>query len=204
MTVMKNNDYLDELKEMAGLDDDGEVIEENNEEMILEEETVEPLNLDGSLEYSIQLKAGDMRHFLMHHTYTSLSGWFGVAISLAAVVMLIVGRERYGSFEITTLIIMALLFTVIQPLQLVLKANRQIKRQPMFASPLKYNICKDGIVIRQDKQIVNVVWMEIRKVVETRKAVFVYTSPVRAFIFPKDQIKDFAEFRKRIKEKTGR
>lgn len=200
---MKNNDYLDQLKEMAGLDDDGEIIKDDNDN-VSSEEPVESLNMEGSLEYSILLKPEDMRHFVLHHTYTSISGWFGVVISLAAAVMLIIGHNRYNSFEIAVLAVMALLFIVVHPIQLILKANRQVKHQPMFSIPILYNICKDGIVIQQEEQLVNVMWQEIRKVVETRKAVFIYTSPVRAFIFPKNQINNFVEFRKRIKEKTGR
>ena len=82
--------------------------------------------------------------------------------------------------------------------------SRQIRSQESFKEPLVYNICDEGIVIRQNDQRADIVWSEVRKVIETKKAVFIYTSPVRAFIFPKDQVDDFSSFRKMIREKTGK
>lgn len=221
-------DYMDELRKLAGYDEDGNEIEDcatttvekndknpdekksdgdavqsiNNEAGIEQQEP--PFETEGSLECKILLREKDMRHFMFRHTYTSFSGWFGVLLSVIALAMLIIGWKQYDIIHIVALGILALLFTVVQPVQIVMRAKNQIKRQDMFHDTLIYNLCKEGILVRQGEQYVNVVWKDISKVVSTRKAVFVYTSPVRAFILPYDQIGDIEEFKKIIREKAGR
>ena len=141
---------------------------------------------------------------MFRHTYTSFSGWFGVLLSVIALAMLIIGWRQYDIIHIAALGVLALLFTVVQPFQIVLRAKNQIKRQDMFHDTLIYNLCDEGILVRQGEQYVNVDWKDISKVVYTKKAMFVYTSPVRAFILPYDQIGDIEEFKKIIREKAGR
>ncbi len=192
---MKQNEYYDKLNEMA----------EGDEADIVEEETTipgqeKPLDMEGSLEYSILLKEKDMRHFMFRHTYSSVSGWFGVLISIAAFVMLIMGLDTYGTFEMIALAALSVMFTIVQPLQIISRAKKQIKQQKSFNEPIVYNLCKDGIVIRQGEQFVNILWSEVRKVVETKKAVMVYVSPIRAFIFPKDQIDNLDTFMKVVRQ----
>ena len=146
----------------------------------------------------------DMQHFVIRHMYRSFTGWFGVIISAAALVMLVMGWNVYGNMEKIALIVLSLLFTVVQPVQLLMKAKRQVLSQETFKTPIIYNLCRDGIVIRQEEQRVSILWDDISKFVETRKAFFLYTSPVRAFIFPKDAVGDAAEFSKIVKEALKR
>lgn len=186
---MKKNEYLDELREMADIDNENDNKQTQAEASGETEESMEePLDMEGSIECQIKIHKKDMRHFLFHHTYSRFSGWFGIIISLIALVMIIIGRNTYSVAEMIILAVVALLFTVIRPLQIVQQASRQVSRQKMFLKPIIYNICRDGIVIRQDEQFANVLWEQIRNVVETKKAIFVYTSPIMAFILPKDQM----------------
>lgn len=220
-------DYMDELRKLAGYDEDGNELDElsnideqnksgvsgngkaaseegqGGEEADAEQKEP-PFATDGSMECRILLKEKDMRHFMFRHTYTGFSGWFGVMLSVIALVMLVIGWRQYDIIHIVALGILALLFTVVQPAQIVLRAKRQIMNQDMFRDTLIYNLCKEGILVRQGEQYVNVVWKSIRKVVYTRKAVFVYTSPVRAFILPYDQIGDIDGFKRILREKAGR
>lgn len=219
---MKKNSYMDELRKLAGYDEDGNEIDEfgdvadkdandnisenvSNEKYDSaedDEETEPPYDTTDSIECKILLKAKDMRHFMFRHNYSSLSGWFGILISLIALVMVILGYNVYGNIQKIVLIILALMFTVIQPLQIVLKAGQQIKRQDMFHDTLVYNLCRDGLLVRQGDQHVNIPWDSIRKIVYTSKAVFIYTSPVRAFILPFDQIQSPDEVKHILQEKT--
>lgn len=218
-------DYMDELRKLAGYDEDGNEIDDystgadnidkddrqsdgnsgrSDNNQADSEDKEPPFNTEGSLECKILLKEKDMRHFMFRHTYTSFSGWFGVLLSVIALAMLIIGWRQYDIIHIAALGVLALLFTVVQPFQIVLRAKNQIKRQDMFHDTLIYNLCDEGILVRQGEQYVNVDWKDISKVVYTKKAMFVYTSPVRAFILPYDQIGDIEEFKKIIREKAGR
>ena len=205
---MKKNEYMEELKRMAqGEDANDEVINDetsagdSKEESETEnaEENMPVIDTADSKEYSITIQVKDMQHFVLRHMYSSFAGWFGVLISVVAFVMVGIGWNSYGNFEKIALIILGLLFTVVQPVQLMLKAKRQVISQEMFKTPLIYNICKDGIVVSQGETKVSVVWNDIYKVKQTSKAVFIYTSPVRAFIFPKNQLGDVNEFMSFIK-----
>lgn len=219
-------DYMDELRKLAGYDEDGNEINDypidaekkehdNNhtvdeksdiedESLDSDEEQEPPFDTEGSMECRILLKEKDMRHFMFHHTYTSFSGWFGVLLSVIALAMLIIGWKQYGIIHIVALGFLALLFTVVQPVQIVLRAKKQIKAQDMFHDTLIYNLCEEGILVRQNEQYVNVIWEDIGKVVSTKRAMFIYTSPVRAFILPFDQIGDIEGFKKIIREKADR
>lgn len=203
---MKKNEYMEQLKAMAEAD---EIVEDTRSENsgisetendiqtgADEEAEAEPVDIDieGSREYSITISVKDMQGFVLRHTYKSISGWFGVIISLVALGMVCYGWNTYGNMEKTALIILALLFTVVQPIQLMFKARNQVKSQEMFKIPLIYNLCDEGIVVRQGEQKVSILWEDISKVVNTKKAVYIYTSPVSAFIFPKEQLGDVDEF----------
>lgn len=206
---MKNNEYMDKLKKMADPDNESEAAEtkdsepqeQSGEELKEENDDIqeEPLDKTDSIECRVKITAKEMRGFLFHHTYSKFSGWFGVGISLVALVMIIIGRNTYEGLEIATLIVLALMFTVIRPLQLVKQAARQVDDQIIFQDPINYTVCKDGIIISQRDQFVNILWEHIVNVADTKKALYVYTSPVMAFIFPKDQISNEKEITKRIK-----
>ncbi len=223
---MKKNEYYEKLKKMAEADNDEELIvgsddnggEASDERDIYGVETHEDesssgqgdnhdmpeIDIEGSREYEVLIGVRDMQHFVIRHMYRSFTGWFGVIISAAALVMLVMGWNVYGNMEKIALIVLSLLFTVVQPVQLLMKAKRQVLSQETFKTPIIYNLCRDGIVIRQDEQKVSIMWDDISKFVETRKAFFLYTSPVRAFIFPKDAVGDAGEFSNIVREALKR
>lgn len=211
---MKKNEYYEKLRRMAEAETDGESgyddTEDGTENIDAEckadgqdtqedapenaPEDMPEIDMEGSKEYQILIGVRDMQHFVLRHMYRSFSGWFGVIISAAALVMLCMGWNVYGNLEKIALIVLSLLFTIVQPVQLLMKAKRQVTSQEIFKTPIIYNLCKDGLVVRQGEQKVSVSWDDISKIVETRKAFFLYTSPVRAFIFPKHLIDDTKEF----------
>ena len=84
---MKKSDYLEELKEMAGeFDDEPKSNGADSEENSAAEEKPEPLDMEDSIECEVTVRTKDMRSFLFSHNYSSFSGWFGVIISLIALV----------------------------------------------------------------------------------------------------------------------
>lgn len=224
---MKKNEYYEKLKKMAEAGNDDEVINGNEDNGAAKasdesdvhgaateendnpsgqgmEQDMPEIDMEGSREYEVLIGVKDMQHFVIRHMYRSFTGWFGVIISAAAVVMLVMGWNVYGNMEKIALLVLSLLFTVVQPVQLLMKAKRQVLSQETFKTPIIYNLCRDGIVIRQDEQKVSIMWDDISKFVETRKAFFLYTSPVRAFIFPKNAVGDAAEFSKIVREALKR
>lgn len=88
----------------------------------------------------------------------------------------------------------AALFTIIQPLMLYAKCKMQIKRSENINAALHYILSEDGICVSQDGQEVQVKWYDIRKAVYAKKGVYLYMSPVRAFIFPEGQCGNIMKF----------
>ena len=129
------------------------------------------------IEFDVELTAKDLYRFSMRHTYSGVSGIFGVVISLVCWIILAV---RFGALDTTAklaLFIIGCLFTIVQPVMLYGKSAAQAK-------------C--------------VKWYDVRKCIYTAKALYLYMSPVRAFIFPADQCGDsFEQIRACVEERLG-
>lgn len=152
---------------------------------------------------SVQIKTKDMFHFLLRHTYTSFSGLFGVFLSCGALVLFAMTYKDNDQMKNIVLLLIGAVFLIVNPIQLWLKAATQIKVSPMFQKPLYYRIDHEGILVSQDEQELPIMWEEIVKVVETRSYIIIYLSTVRAYIWPKEQIKDsIEEIKADIKEKV--
>jgi len=144
----------------------------------------------GGIPADIQIGTKDMFYFFMRHNYACFSGIFGLFISFSAVFVLIL---RYGQLDTVgklVLLLAALLFTVIQPLQLLLKAANQIHGSSMFQMPIHYVFREDGLSLSQNGQTGILSWDQVMKVVETKAYLIIYVTRMRAYIFPKAQFAD--------------
>lgn len=137
-----------------------------------------------------RIDRNSMFSFMLNHSYRSVMGVVGVFISIMAFIGLIVYWRDFNTTYKGMLIIVSLLFTVINPATLYLKSKKQVKLNDSFHHPLCYNLNDDGIDISQAEQSAHVNWEEVIKIISTKKLVVIYLSPVRAFIFPKEQIGD--------------
>ena len=61
---------------------------------------------------------------------------------------------------------------------------------PSFQKPLHYQLDDQGLTISQDEDSILYQWSDIQKAVSTGRSIIVYTSPVNATIFPKEQMGD--------------
>lgn len=156
----------------------------------------------GEIQFSVTMKVKTMYRFLMYHGYAGVAGIINFIISGGALVLLIMGVGDTTTAKVA-LVIVAALFTIINPLYLYYKAAKQVKLTPMFAKPFDYVVGQDGITVSQGEEQLAVTWKELRKVVETKTDFYVYLSLTRAYIFPKDEIgKNCGEFRELVKAHT--
>ena len=196
-------DRLVETEQELGKTAEAIVQEESGEkaESTEQEEMTEQLP---GISVDIKIGTKDMFYYFMHHNYASFSGLFGLFISFGALILLIV---RFGQYDIPAkclLLLVALLFTVIQPLQLLLKAAAQIKSTPMFWEPIRYTFREDGLELSQKDQSGVIDWAQIMKVVDTGRYLIIYITKMRAYIFPKNQIDKLDEIRDIIKRGCNR
>lgn len=140
------------------------------------------------IEFDVNISRGDLYRFTMRHTYFSFSGIVGIIISLGSVGIAIARWKEYNSTTLIALFIIGALFTIIQPIMLYGKVCAQIKKNTDIKDTLHYVISEDGILVSQGEQEAFVKWYEVRKKVLAAKGIYLYMSPVRAFIFPASQI----------------
>lgn len=138
-------------------------------------------------EFDIRLTAGELFAFTMHHTYSSASGIAGLFISIGSLVLCAIRFKYFDSTTVMALIITGLLFTVVQPVMLYFKSSVQVKKNESISGNLHYRLSEEGIEISQEEQHAFVKWHELRKRKITKNAMYLYMSPVRAFIFPEKQ-----------------
>lgn len=144
--------------------------------------------MEKEIKLTIQIKTMDMFRFMMRHFYTGLSGIFGILMSVGALVLLVRGIGERTPEQLLILGIFACLFTVFQPIQFLMKSHQQIKRLPVYKEPIHYVLDENGIHVAQKEENLDLAWEKIFKVVEGGNALYVYTSPVHAFIYPKVQM----------------
>lgn len=143
--------------------------------------------MEKEIKLRIQIESKDMHHFLVQQNYRSFSGIFGVLCSLAALVFLLLTYSSNTQSKNVILILIAALFLIVQPLQLKLVSVQKVQAVPTFKEPLEYTLCEQGIKVQQKEEEAEITWEDVRKVRETSKSIFIYTSPVSAFILPKEQ-----------------
>ncbi len=152
------------------------------------------------IEFDVKLDKKSLSGFLLYHNYVRPAGIFGLLVSVAALVMLILRWDAWVMMQRGILVVLAMLFTVIQPLILVSKGKRQLQMEE-FQLPFHYCFSEEGVLIRQEEQEQKFSWKDIRKVVYRKEAIYVYMSTVSAFVLPKSQCDgQFDALQKMMKE----
>lgn len=139
------------------------------------------------IRFQVDLSVSELYVFSMRHTYFSASGVFGLLLSFGSLAACALRYETLDGTTKLALIIIGLLFTVVQPIMLYCKAFTQRMRNQDINAPLQYCINEEGIAVSQGEQQVQVPWYDVRKMVQSKNAIYLYMSPVRAFIFPRKQ-----------------
>ena len=149
--------------------------------------------MEKEIRLTIQIKTMDMFRFFMKHFYSGFSGIFGVILSVGAMGFLLATFQSRDEFQILILAVLASLFTVLQPIQFLMKAYQQVHMMPLYKAPIDYIFNDAGIHVKQNEETVDLPWDKIYKVVEGGKGLYIYNSPVHSFIFPKNQMNDNTE-----------
>ena len=152
------------------------------------------------VKFSVQMKTAYMFDFLYWHSYHGITCLINYALSFAGVAALLAGFGKGNTVVTIMLVALALLFTVINPLSLLYKAARQVKRSPMFAKPLYYKFDTRGFSISHDNNSDSAEWGAVVLIRETGKSIILYMGAANALILPKKEIGDqLADLKKLIR-----
>lgn len=141
-----------------------------------------------NLEFKIKLSVRDLYYFMMNHYYTRLSGIFGVVLSIAAAVILILRFSSLDSTGKMLLVVIALLFTVINPVMMWTKAAAQITSNKSLGGELTYILDEQNITIQLGEDKAGIPWEKVTKVKDNGRELVVYVTSARGYIWPKRQI----------------
>ena len=156
------------------------------------------------IEINIDLKTKHMYEFQMRHSYLTRTGILSVIVSLVALVYLLF-TFRSNSYSTNMLLVLAaLLFTVIYPIQMLSKSFQLVKMSPVLSKTLKYTFTTEGILVSQDNDDALLPWEDIVRVIETTKLILVYSSPKNGYILPKSQyIDEYEDIKSMIKKQVN-
>lgn len=160
------------------------------------------------VKFSVQITVKDMFAFLMHHSYRGMSLIADAIVTFGAIGLLIAGFGKGDMGKTVALIFVALLFTVVHPLQLYFRAKKQVTKNEVFKNPLDYVLTDEGISMSQGEETQAFAWEDVYQIKEYRSQILVYTGRVYACIWPKRALADCENevrelFRKHLSEKVA-
>lgn len=133
------------------------------------------------LELDIRVTPKAMYDYLLHHTYTSMSGLLGTIVGVFLIMAFL--STKYPIYLIAGVVIILYL-----PYTLWIKANQQVHNTPAFKEPLHYKMTDEGIEVSQGESKENQKWEDCYKAISTNQSIIIYTSKVTASIFPKSDL----------------
>lgn len=142
------------------------------------------------LSFDTNVKEKELFKFSINNMYRKITGIIWILFSVAVIFVTVYTWGNVGIEKSILMIVLAALYTVINPVLLWVRAKGQVKRNESFQKPLHYMINETGITISQDDKSDKTKWTEMWKAVKYGNLVVVYVSTIRAFIIP---IKDVAD-----------
>lgn len=141
-----------------------------------------------SVKFNVKMTKRAMYNFMLHTSYTSISG---IAGTLFGFVMLVLGIRSLTSGDDSTALtffLFATLFIIGNPINMKLRSSEQVAKSPMFKEPITYEMTDEGVHVSQGEQSVLNEWDNFQKAVSTNTSIILYVTKVRALIFPKEDL----------------
>ena len=147
---------------------------------------------------TVPMKVRYMYSFLFQHIHRSFQGIFGVVLSVAALILFVLslGTETDDTRKVILLVI-GLLFTVVNPVMLYVKAMQQVALSPVYKNPLTYQFSEEGMRVIQGEQSQLLPWDKVVEVRKTKSVLIIYTSRTSASILG---YQEFQEKRQEIED----
>lgn len=134
-------------------------------------------------EFDVNMSTAVLYDYLLKHTYSGLQGILATVIGC----LLIMNYAAGGSL---LYLIAGIIVIIYIPGSLYLSAKRQMLLTPAFKKPLHYRFLEEGIEVSQDDIVELQNWQDMQKAVSSNKSIIVYTSKVKAAIFPRKDMEE--------------
>lgn len=137
---------------------------------------------------SVKMKFSALYSYVINTNYRCFSGVLGLLISFMAAVIMIIGWNTMSNGQRTVFVLLALLFTIINPSMLAFKAFKQLKLSPSYKKPLEYTFSDNGILVAQGELKQDIEWKDICRIMMTRHMLAIYTGRYHAFVIPLSEL----------------
>ena len=138
------------------------------------------------LEFDVKVTPSAMYDYLLHHTYSGMSGIIGTVFGVFLIMAFL--ATKYPIYLIAGIVVIGYL-----PAGLWLKAHEQVSMTPAFKVPLHYHMTDEGISVSQGENEEQQSWESCYKAVSTRNSIILYTSRTTASIFPRKDLGENVE-----------
>ena len=130
--------------------------------------------------------------FLLFHAYSKFTGFLinilGLAVAFMGFFSYATGRT--GAVGMVLYLAAAALFLGSTPLQLKMRAKKQVVVNREYNVPAEYTFSEEGISIEQNGEVKTYAWDQIERAVVTPKTIGIYYAPESAMILPKEDFGD--------------
>ncbi len=155
------------------------------------------------ISFDVNIEVKDMYKFLLNNIYRKATGiiWIIFSFVVIGVTIYTWGDVEYAYSAL--MIVLASLYTVVNPVVLYFKARKQIKRTDAFKNTLHYTVDGEGIKISQGDVSAEAEWDDMWKAVRYGSQVVVYANAMSAFIWPVRCIENYDGVMDIMRERMG-
>lgn len=144
-------------------------------------EVKQNMDSEALLEFDVHINAGVLYDYMLKHTYSGLQGILATVIGVLLIMLFLSGSGiLYLIFGIVVIVYI--------PISLFMSANRQAMAVEAFKKPLHYRMLEEGIEVSQGDIVELQKWEGMVKAISTGKSIIVYTSKIKAAIFPRTDL----------------
>lgn len=139
------------------------------------------------LKIKVNMTEKALYDFLLYHAY---SKWTGLMINVLGIAFVFMGLiQRFqGKVDFRGFVIYfaaGVIFLCAVPIQLKLRAKKQVKINPDFNQTVDYDFSDDGIIVKAGERERRFKWTQMTKTVVTPKNIGIYYGKDDALIIPK-------------------
>lgn len=141
---------------------------------------------------TVKMTAEALYDFTLFHTYSKFAGFLtnvlGLAVGFMGIILVV--TKKSPAVSLVFYLLAAAAFLCFTPVQLKLRAKKQVQLNPEFKGETEYIFDESGITSRHEGREVSHAWEQMKKVVATPKTIGFYYEPEQAFIIPKADFGD--------------
>lgn len=146
------------------------------------------VNETRNMKMTVNMTKEALYDFLLFHAYSKFSGFLinilGLAIAFMGVFSYTTGKVNGTGAALY--LAAAVFFLGSTPVQLKMRAKKQVVVNNEYNVPAEYTFSEEGISIEQNGEVKTYAWDQIERAVVTPKTIGIYYTPESAMILPKE------------------